>query len=245
MKKLDWILIFSLLALVVVLFVVCWFISDDVELRVVMGVVFLLIWLGFVLVVVLYRFLPKRARETLEIKLSRQGFNAQKSFHYSNDMGANVALFIDYDGKQIASNVFYNNVIPFSRISGGRVEILSYGINSDKSIVHYVISIHRKGDDNAFDYVEMFNTVVENSDLPDKEEVTEKMIAKYPSLKEIVELDDEIKRIVELNKSDGFVTNEVADGEWQKAPDSDEIDYDPNENSDPNYTKPPFSNKRW
>ena len=245
MKKLDWILIFSLLIIVALLFAVCWFVSDEAEFRIVMGVVLFLIWLVFVLVVIMYRLLPKRGRETLEIKLSRLGFNIQKCYQYSNDVGISVTLYIDFDSKQIAGNVFYNNVIPFSRLASGRVEIVAYGINTNKSIVHYVISIRRKGSDNQYDYIEIFNTIVENSDLSDNEEITEQMLAKYPLLKDILDLDGDVQRIVSINEADGFVTNEVADGEWEKYSDSDEIDYDPSENSDPNYTKPPFSDKRW
>ncbi|MCH5159962.1 MAG: hypothetical protein J1F66_03840 [Clostridiales bacterium] len=245
MKKKDYIMILSMLIFVVALYFVSWLFSDDTEFRIVMGVVLLLIWFSFFVFVLLYRLLPKRNRETLEIKLSRQGFNTQKSFHYANDMGANVTLYVDFDSKQFASNVIYNNVIPFSRIANGRVEILPYGINSNKSNVHYVITIRRKGSDNAFDYIEMFNTFVNNADLTDKEEITEQMIAKYPSLKEIVELDAAIQQIAEINKSDGLDATEVDDEEWCKATESNDIDYDPNENATPNYTKPPFSDKRW
>ena len=244
MKKKDFILIIGLLIFEAALYAVCWFLVDGVEIRTVLGVVFILIWLIFLIAVLLFRLLPKRTRETLEIKLSRQGFNSQKSFHYSNDMGANVTLYVDFDSKQIASNVIYNNVLPFSRIASGHVEIRHYGINSNKSSVNYVIAIRRKGVDNCFDYIEMYNTLVDNADLTDKEEVSEQMIVKYPALKEIVELDAVIQQIADINKADGFDSTEVND-EWIKSADSDEIDYDPNENSDPNYTKPPFSNKRW
>ena len=246
MKKKDWILIFGFLIFVVALYVVTLFFSDDVEYRIIMAVVFFALWLVFTVFVVLYRVLPKRGRETLEIKLSRQGFNAQKVFHYTSDMaGINVTLYVDFDSKQLASNLFYNNVIPFSRVANGRVEFLPYGINTNKSIVHYVISIYRKDSENKFDYIELYNTVVENTDLSDNDEITEQMVVKYPSLREIVELDGVIKQIMEVNKSDGFDVSEVDSDSWEKDSDPDEIDYDPNENSYPNYTKPPFWNKKW
>ena len=245
MKKKDWIYIICLLLFEAGLYGVGCLFSDNVEYRIVLGGVFFVIWLGFSVGLVLYRVLTKRGRETLEIKLSRQGFNIQKSFNYSNDMGANVTVYFDFDSKQFASNLLYNAVIPFSRVSSGRVEIRSYGANSNKSTVRYVISIRRKSDDNNYDYIEMFDTVVDNCDLSGTEEITEQMVAKYNSLKDIIELDNDVQRIIEINKSDGFVISAVTDDEWQQSADSDEIDHDSSENSDPHYTKPPFSDKKW
>ena len=245
MKKKDWIYIIGLLLLVAALYGVSLLFSDDVEYRIIMGAICLVAWLAFTLGAVAYRLLTKRGRETLEIKLSRQGFNAQRRYQYSTDSGINITVYIDFDSKQFASNQLYNNVIPFSRIASGRIEIRSNAINTNKSTVLYVISIRRKGSENYYDYIEMFRTDVANGDLTDKEEITDLMIAKYPSLKDIVELDRDVQRIMEINKSDGVFVSEIPDGDWNKSPDSDEIDYDPNENTNPTYTKPPFSDKKW
>ena len=245
MKKLDWICIVSLLLVVLVIFVVSCFFFDEAEYRILMGAMCFGVWLVYTSIMVAYRLLSRRGRETLEIKLSRQGFNAQRSYHYSTDAGINIMVYIDFDSKQFASNQIYNYVIPFSRIASGRVEIRSNALNSNKSAVAYVISIRRKGSENYYDYIEVFGTVVENDDLSDGEEITNLMIAKYPSLKDIVELDRDLQRIIEINKSDDVFISEIPDGDWQKAADSDEIDYDPNENTNPNYTKPPFSDKKW
>ena len=245
MKKLDWICIVSLLLVVLVIFVVSCFFFDEAEYRIMMGAMCFGIWLVYTSIMVAYRLLSRRGHETLEIKLSRQGFNTQRSYHYSTDAGINITAYIDFDGKQFASNQIYNYVIPFSRIASGRVEIRSNALNANKSTVAYVISIRRKDSDNNYDYIDLFHTVVDNIDITDKEEITELMIAKYPSLKDIVELDSDVQRIIEINKSNGILVDELTDDDWQKDADSDEIDYDPNENTNPNYTKPPFSDKKW
>lgn len=244
MKKSDWILISTIFAVLLALFVVIWFVLDDVIVSAVLGVSFFIIWVFLTVALMLIRVLPNRSRENAEIKLSRQGFNAQKSHIYYKE-GVNVTVDIDFDSKQLASNEIYNLIVPFSRIASGRIEIMSYGTSKTRSIVHYVISITRKGNDLEYDYIEMFNTIVNNSCLGADGEITEQMLQEYPALKDIVDLDQDIQKIMEINNADGVAMREVTEEEWQQCEDFDDGDVQSNDEDEPHYTKPPHWNSRW
>ena len=182
--------------------------------------------------------------ETFEIKLSRMGFNAQKSylgnhFAYENK----VYICIDFDSKQFASNLIYHYVVPFSRVASGRIEILPYNMSKEKCIVRYVISISRKDDDMSYDYIELFDTVVYKSELGENDELTEPMFGKYPVLDDILALNEDIQKIIEINVADGVAVRFASDEEWEELDENDEQSTE--DDDDRHYTKPPFWNKRW
>ena len=157
-----------------------------------------------------------RLSEAFEIKLSRLGFNAQRSYisrHYA--LSKTVYICIDFDSKQFASNLIYRYVVPFSRIASGNIEVMSYNASSDKCIVHYVIAVSRKNDDMSYDYIELFDTVVDKSELGDNDQLTEQMFGKYPLLDQILALNEDIQKIVEINKADGVAKRLATDEEWE------------------------------
>lgn len=245
MKKIDWTIIAVMLVVLVALFVVIWFVLDDVIVSVVLGVTFLIIWVLCIVAFKLIRVLPKRSRENDEIKLSRQCFNAQKSYLYYNEMGINVTVDIDFDNKQLASNKIYNLIVPFSRVASGRIEISSYGTSKTRSIVNYVISITRKDNDLSYDYIEIFNTIVNNSCLGADGEITEQMLQEYPALKDIVDLDQDIQKIMEINIADGVAMREATEEELQHSEEFENFDIKSDNDDEPHYTKPPHWNSRW
>ena len=193
-----------------------------------------------------------RQSESFEMQLSRFGFNTQKSYTgHRLSVENTVRIGIDFDSKQFACNLIYRYVVPFSRIASGRIEVLPYNMANDKCVVQYVIAITRKDNDTMYDYIELFNTVVSKSELGENDQLTQEMIDKYSTLKDMLALNEDIQKIVQINIEDGAVLQQAIGEEWNEQTVGDEtqvddgLDYDPNENSNPNYTKPPFSNKRW
>ena len=213
-------------------------------------------WLFFVLiplgvtalvlgVAALCNSLENRRGESFEIKLSQLGFNAQKSYVGHHVAVENtVFIAIDFDSKQFASNLIYNQVVPFGRIASGRTEILPYAMSDEKCVVQYVISVARKDDDMSYDYIELFDTVVFKSELGENDSLTEEMLNKYPLLNEILALDEDIQKIIKINLADGVALRPASDDEWQEQ-DMDSEQLQESEETEANYTKPPFADKRW
>ena len=189
--------------------------------------------------------MKNRLSESFEIKLSRMGFNTQKSYvGHRFDVENTVYICIDFDSKQFASNLIYNNVVPFSRIASGRIEVFPYNISKEKCIVRYVISVSRKNNDMSYDYIELFDTVVYKSEMGENDQLTEQMLSKYQVLNEMLALNEDIQKIVEINISDGVALREATPEEWEEQEVAAE-QYEENDENEPHYTKPPFWNKRW
>lgn len=181
--------------------------------------------------------------ESFETKLSRSGFSGQKTYVGHHMAVENkVCIVIDFNTKQFASNLIYKYVVPFSRVASGRIEILPYNMSKEQCIVQYVISISRKDNDMDYDYIALFDTVVDKSELGENDSLTAEMFDRYPLLSDILALNEDIQKIVEINKADGVALREATDEEWTEQP----VDEGQSQDSDePHYTKPPFSDKRW
>ncbi|MCH5153248.1 MAG: hypothetical protein J1F68_04755 [Clostridiales bacterium] len=210
-------------------------------------VFFVFVPLGFTAAVfclaLLGNYMETHKGETIETKMYRSGFSGQKSYIGHHLTAQNkVVVMIDFKTKQFASNQIYRYVVPFSRVASGRIEVLPYNMSNEKCIVQYVIAIARNDGEMSYDYIELFDTVVDKSELGENDKLTEQMFDKYPLLNDILALNEDIQKIVKINQADGVALRQATDEEWQEPTAEDEQTA---ENHEPNYTKPPFNDKRW
>ena len=159
----------------------------------------------------------------------------------STSLGRKVVVLIDFPTKQFGSNLIYKQVVPFSRVASGRIEVLPYAASKEKCQVQYVIAISRKDNDLSYDYIEMFSTVVNKSELGENDQLTAEMFDKYPQLSDILALHEDVQKIMEINHADGVAMREATDGEWGEPSETEQVP----EDEQPHYTKPPFWNKKW
>ena len=165
-------------------------------------------------VALLFNYLETHKGESFESQLSRIGVNTRKTYVGHHIAPENkVCVVIDFDSKQFASNLIYHYVVPFSRIASGRIEVLPYATSREKCRVQYVISVRRKDNETNYDYIELFDTVVYKSELGENDQLTTEMFNKYPVLNDILALNEDVQKIMEINIKDGVALRDVTDDE--------------------------------
>lgn len=218
-------------------------------------------FLGFIVlsgaIVAICKFVGNREKETFETWLSREGFSTQNLYVWEGDaMGThqNASVCIDFDNKRFACNQLYRYVVPFERIANVQTEFsqLMFGsISETQRRVNLVISVREACDEFKYFYITMFDVVVDLAAFGEKEELTPTLVENYPEFRRMYELQQDVKKIIEINIADGVAMRQATEEEWDEQMPKDEmqsnddLDYDPNDNADPNYTKPPHWNSRW
>ena len=163
---------------------------------------------------VLMRYFLEKRNQSPE---SKSTFSSEKKY-ISSYQGQTVAVIIDFNRKIFASNELELSVIPFTKVVGGSIQVQPHPQYRDNCIVKYVIEVMCR-DDMSHDNIELFHTMVDSKELGENNSLTEQMFDKYPRLNDILNLHEDVSKILEMNQQDF--------------------------NDDPHYTKPPFSNNRW
>ncbi|MCH5164425.1 MAG: hypothetical protein J1F36_05355 [Clostridiales bacterium] len=127
-------------------------------------------------------------------------------------------ICIDFGSKRFASNQLLSKIVPFSDIMSGNIEVKNtneFNIQTRKTFVSLIISV-KIG--NALDvfYIETLQTTISNDDYSENFEITDALIEKYPSLKDIVLLKKDVERIIEINREDGVAYDHPSDDQWDE-----------------------------
>lgn len=260
MKKKDWIILGIVSAIYLLIMLVIYFVwRTDIDghlLLALLGGSFG----GYVVVVLLVVALSsrhsKRVTENFEMRISREGFSMQKVYTYNNEAASqSTTVAIDFDSKRFACNLLYKYIVPFERIAASRIEFAPRytGILQDnKLVVSLVISVHEAYDEFKYFYISMFGVLVDGQDVGDNDDITPELLAKYPDLQQICDLQQDMLKLLEVNSSNGVAMHDATDEEWEQlAQNSDNVAKNGNidqfgaSDDQPHYTKPPFNDSRW
>ena len=162
----------------------------------------------YALIVYLVIILTKRSTAQFDALLAREGFSAQKSYVWGNQK-----LLVDFDSQRIANTYLSTRpLIAFSDVAGYRIESYRSGkdveLPDDKRFVSFVLSVKKHDDEFEYMYIPLFEIKVDNIDLPDKMiEISDELVAKYPELKDMYELQTDVKTILQINEAEGVHSN--------------------------------------
>ena len=121
-------------------------------------------------------------------------------------------LVIDFESQRIANNYLSTRaIIPFSDVAGYRLE--TYHKNEDVELdeehvfLSLVISLKKDGFEFEYQYLPVFEVQVESADVQDIKEVTQELTEKYPELTDMFALQEDIRKILEINATNGIRSN--------------------------------------
>ena len=125
---------------------------------------------------------------------------------------------IDFGSKRFASNQLLSKIVPFSDIISCNIEVKNtneFNIQLRKTFVSLIISVKM---DNALDifHIKALETAINNDDYNENFEITDALIEKYPSLKDIVLLKEDVERIIEINREDGVEHEYPSEDQWDE-----------------------------
>lgn len=169
---------------------------------------YLIALLIYVLVVYLIYLLAKNFSQRFENMLAKEGSNIDKQYKWNGQL-----LFIDFEGKRLANTyITIKPLVKFSEIAGYRYEIFQVGsqeeLPDDKRFVSLILTVKKEGCEYEYLYIPMFEVALNSADVDENiSEITPELVEKYPDLKEMAELQEDVKRILEINKADGVVSN--------------------------------------
>lgn len=162
----------------------------------------------YALIVYLVVLLTKVFSQRFEVMLQRENFNVDKQYHWDKQ-----ALYVDYQSKRIANTYLSTKpLVRFDEIAGCRFETYQSGVQvdlpDDKRFVSFVITVKKEGFDYEYLYIPMFEVEVEATDIGDGiTEITPELLGKYPELKNVSELHEEVKTILQNNEAEGIKSN--------------------------------------
>ena len=172
-------------------------------------------WLSYVVAVAivatiayLIYLLYAMSRQSFTRLMQRENFNTEKLYVWKD-----IELHIDFTGKRIANNYLSTKpMFPFSDVVGCRFEAFRISgdtyaehlevLNDDERFVGIVLTIKKPEHEFEFLYISMFEVKVANDDIGETiESLPDELVAKYPDLQQLVELQKDVERILATNKS--------------------------------------------
>ena len=150
--------------------------------------------------------------------IAKQGFNRQlKKANFNTEklhVWGDTQLHIDFTGKRIANNYLSTKpIFPFSDVVGYRFETYRISgetyaehlevLSDDEQFVNIVLTIKRPEHEFEYLYIPMFEVKVLRADVGEGvESLSDELVAKYPDLQQIVDLQKDIELILASNKYD-------------------------------------------
>ncbi len=157
----------------------------------------------YALIVYLVYLLVQIRFQRFDRMLSREGFHTDKRYEADGQ-----TLCIDFDGKRIADTYLSTKqLISFEEIVGCRVETYQNGsrqiLPDDRRYLNLVLTVVKDDPtpDHPYLYLAMFEIEVAAEDVPEIPDVNEELVTKYPELKPLYDLKQDVLRILEINKS--------------------------------------------
>ena len=171
-------------------------------------------WLSYVAVVAVVAtlcflafMLYLNAKQKFDRLLAKEQFAIDKQYEWGK-----FKLLIDFQGQRIANNYLSTRaIIPFSDVAGYRLE--TYRKNEDVELddehvfLSLVISLKKDGFEFEYQYLPVFEMKVESVDVQDIKEVTQDLTEKYPELTDMFALQQDARKILEINVANGIHSN--------------------------------------
>ncbi len=121
--------------------------------------------------------------------------------------GAGQTLCIDFGNKRIANTYFSTRTfIPFEDIEGYRIESYRYGtkfvLSEEYRYISLVIRVKKDmpTEEHPYLYLSVFEVKVAAEDVPEVPDVTQEMADKYPELQPVLQLKQDMERILQTEK---------------------------------------------
>lgn len=161
----------------------------------------------FAIIALLYYLLRGSSEKKFEKALANEGITAEKSYEWEERN-----LLIDFTSRKFATNYFVvKQVFSFDEIVGSMVEISGKTedrvLPPDKLRVSLLVSVKMRENNDKLFFLPMFCVIIDSDDA-DKigYAMPEDITAKYPDLSQITELRADIRKILEQNHVDGYVS---------------------------------------
>ena len=171
-------------------------------------------WLSYVVIiaiVVTVAFLAMllyfSARQKFDILLQREGFVASKQYKWDKHL-----VCLDFDSQRLANTYLSTKpIVPFSDVLSFRIETYRIGAHEelpeDQCFLSFVISIKKEGFDYEYQYIPVFEVKVDSADVAEVKEITQELTDKYPELTDMMALQTDVKKILEINAANGVHSN--------------------------------------
>lgn len=161
----------------------------------------------FGLLVYLVILLTERSAKRFETLLINEGISTEKQYKWNNYL-----LYVDFNSQRLANNYLSTRqIIAFEDVAGFRLETYRTGeeveLSEDEVFVSIVISLKKEGVDFEYQYLPVFEVKVESADVTNLKEVTAQLVEKYPELSDMLTLQDDIGKILEINAANGIHSN--------------------------------------
>ena len=141
--------------------------------------------------------------------MRRANFNTEKLYVWKD-----IELHIDFTNKRIANSYLSTKpIFPFSDVVGYRFEAFRISgdtyaehlevLSDDERFVGIVITVRKPDHEFEFMYIPMFEVKVQNADIGETiESLPAELVAKYPDLQQLVDLQQDVETILESNRKD-------------------------------------------
>ena len=171
-------------------------------------------WLAYVSAVVivatiayLIYLLYAMQKQSFARLLKKENFNTEKLYVWKN-----VELHLDFSGKRVANNYLSTKpIFPFCDLVGYRFETFRISgetyaehvqvLPDEERFVSIVLTVKRPEHEFEFLYISMFEVKVASDDIGENlENLSAELVAKYPDLQQLVELQKDVEEILAANK---------------------------------------------
>ena len=161
----------------------------------------------FGLIVYLVILLSERSAKRFETLLLTEGISTEKQYKWGNYL-----LYVDFTGQRLANNYLSTRqIIPFSDVAGYRIESYRSSENvelpQEQIFLSLVISLKKDGFEFEYQYLPVFEIKVESAAVDDFNEITDELVERFPELSEMLALQQDLKKIIEINSENGIHYN--------------------------------------
>ena len=165
---------------------------------------FILALVIFALVVYLVILLSRRSAQRFESLLATEGISTDRQYKW----GGHV-LYVDFDSQRLANTYLSTRaVIPFCDVAGYRLETYRDGesveLTDEQIFVSMVISLTKEGFEFEYQYLPVFEIKLNVEDANDLKEITSELVDKYPELADMLALQTDLRKILEINRANGI-----------------------------------------
>ncbi|MCH5153249.1 MAG: hypothetical protein J1F68_04760 [Clostridiales bacterium] len=161
----------------------------------------------FALIVYLVIILSQRSSKRFESLLLSEGIVTDRQYKWGNYL-----LYVDFASSRLANNYLSTReIIQFADVAGFRLETYRTGedveLSDEQSFVSLVISFRKEGFEYEYQYLPVFEVKVESADIEDVKQISPQLVDKYPELSDMLALQDDLNKILEINAANGIRSN--------------------------------------
>ena len=161
----------------------------------------------FALIVYLVILLSQRSAKRFEALLLNEGIATDKCYKWGS-----YSLYVDFESQRLANDYLSTRaIISFADVAGYRIETYHVGesveLDEDELFVSLVLSLCKADAEFEYQYLPVFEIRVDSADVADVTEITPKLVEKYPELKDMLALQEDARKILEINAANGIRSN--------------------------------------